>query len=395
MAKSIKRKRWLEIFSASTKLGFTSFGGPVAHLGYFKNEYIDKRKWLDDKTYADIIALCQFLPGPASSQVGIAIGMLRGGLLGGLISWIGFTLPSILALVLFAFFYQSTALGEAGWIHGLKIVAVAVVAQAVIGMGQKLTPDKPRITIAIVAAVMTLAWPSALGQILIILAASMAGLALYRKQDVPEIQEMDVSISKRTGIIAWGLFFTLLIGLPLLRPIIQNGAFDVFDTFFRVGSLVFGGGHVVLPLLEREVVPIGWVNTDEFLAGYGMAQAVPGPLFTFASYLGAMINGIGGAVIATIGIFLPSFLLIIGSLPFFNEVRKRPRFQAALTGINAAVVGLLLAALYDPVWTSSIKTTQDFILALVLFGLLFFWKYAPWLVVLIGALGGYVLTLIN
>ncbi len=387
-----KSHAWLEILSASTKLGFTSFGGPVAHLGYFKNEYIDKRKWLDDKTYADIIALCQFLPGPASSQVGIAIGMLRGGLIGGLISWIGFTLLSIITLVLFAYFYQNSTIGDAGWIHGLKIVAVAVVAQAVIGMGKKLTPDKPRITIAILAAVLTLAWPSAVGQILIILAASLIGLLIYKKQDVPEIQEMNVPFSKKTGIIAWGLFFSLLIGLPILRPFIQNGAFDVFDTFYRVGSLVFGGGHVVLPLLEREVVPIGWVNAEQFLAGYGLAQAVPGPLFTFASYLGAMINGVSGAVIATIGIFLPSFLLIIGSLPFLNEVRKRPRFQAALTGINAAVVGLLLAALYDPVWTSSIQTTSDFMLALILFGLLFFWKFAPWLVVLIGAVGGMILT---
>lgn len=388
------KNTWLEIISASTKLGFTSFGGPVAHLGYFKNEYIDKRKWIDDKTYADIIALCQFLPGPASSQVGIAIGMIRGGIIGGILSWIGFTLPSILALVLVALFFQNAGLADAGWIHGLKIVAVAVVAQAVIGMGQKLTPDRPRITIAILAAIVTLAWPSAIGQILIIFVASLVGVYMYRSQEVPHVQQMKIGISKKLGLIAWVIFFGLLITLPTLRPFIQNQAFHLFDTFYRVGSLVFGGGHVVLPLLEREVVPIGWVDAGEFLAGYGAAQAVPGPLFTFASYLGAMINGIGGAVIATIGIFLPSFLLIIGSLPFLNEVRRRPRFQAALTGINAAVVGLLLAALYDPVWTSSIHTTSDFILALILFGLLFFWKYAPWLVVLIGAIGGMIIKII-
>ncbi|MCF6139053.1 chromate transporter [Pseudalkalibacillus berkeleyi] len=394
MKKTTNKNSRLEILRASTKLGFTSFGGPVAHLGYFKNEYIDKRKWLDDKTYADIIALCQFLPGPASSQVGIAIGMLRGGILGGIISWIGFTIPSIIALVLFALFFQNAGIADAGWIHGLKIVAVAVVAQAVIGMGRKLTPDRPRITIAILAAIVTLAWPSAIGQILIILAASLLGVYMYRKQEVPSVHQMQIKISKKVGLIAWVIFFGLLIGLPILRPLVQSQAFHLFDTFYRVGSLVFGGGHVVLPLLEREVVPIGWVESGEFLAGYGLAQAVPGPLFTFASYLGAMINGIGGAVIATVGIFLPSFLLIIGSLPFLNEVRKRPRFQAALTGINAAVVGLLLAALYDPVWTSSIKSTYDFILALILFGLLFFWKYAPWLVVLIGAIGGMIISIL-
>lgn len=391
----MKSKNWLEILKASTKLGLTSFGGPVAHLGYFKNEYIDKRKWLDDKTYADIIALCQFLPGPASSQVGIAIGMLRGGIIGGILSWIGFTLPSIVALVLFALVVGQFDITDASWIHGLKIVAVAIVAQAVLGMGKKLAPDKPRATIAIIATIITLMWPSAIGQIMIIFAAGILGVFMFKQSSTPEVKDMDVTISKTVGIMAWILFFSLLITLPVIRTIFPGGWVAIVDTYYRVGSLVFGGGHVVLPLLEREVVPVGWLTADQFLAGYGAAQAVPGPLFTFASYLGAVSHGVSGAILATLAIFLPSFLLIIGSLPFLNEVRRRPKFQAALTGINAAVVGILLAALYNPVWTSSIKTPMDFGLAITLFGLLVYWKIAPWIVVLIGAVVGLGLGLLS
>ncbi|MBS4204560.1 chromate efflux transporter [Lederbergia citrea] len=383
----LKHSLW-EILRVSTKLGLTSFGGPIAHLGYFKNEYIDKRKWLDDKTYADIIALCQFLPGPASSQVGIAIGILRGGLIGGILSFLGFTLPSVLVLVLFAFLFKNFEIADAGWIHGLKIVAVAVVAQAVLGMGKKLAPDKPRVTIAILATIFTLLWPSAIGQVAIIVLAGIMGVFLYKNQTFPDVREMSVSISKKIGIAALAIFFILLFGLPFLKQVTQLQAVAVFDAFYRAGSLVFGGGHVVLPLLERELVPTGWIGGSEFLAGYGVAQAVPGPLFTFAGYLGAMINGVSGALLATLAIFLPAFLLVVGSLPFLNEIRKRPRFQAALTAINAAVVGILLAALYNPIWTSTIKTTGDFAIALALFGLLTYWKVAPWMVVLIGALAG-------
>lgn len=386
-----KKSVWIEIVAASSKLGLTSFGGPTAHLGYFKNEYVDKRKWLDDKAYADIIALCQFLPGPASSQVGIAIGMLRGGMMGGLLSWLGFTLPSVLILALFAFLYQSMDLTDAGWIHGLKLVAVAVVLHAVIGMGKTLTPDKPRVTIAIATMIVTVLFPSAVGQILMLVVAGLLGFLLYRKQAVLPTAELPISIRKRTGAIALALFFLLLFGLPVLRSIFQHGYIALFDTFYRAGSLVFGGGHVVLPLLEREVVPNGWISAEQFLAGYGVAQAVPGPLFTFASYIGGMIAGVGGVVVATVAIFLPSFLLIIGSLPFFNEIRKQPKLQAAFTGINAAVVGLLLAALYDPVWTSSVQTATHFSFAAVLYGLLAVWKYPPWVVVIIGAVGGYLL----
>lgn len=386
-----KKSVWIEIVAASSKLGLTSFGGPTAHLGYFKNEYVDKRKWLDDKAYADIIALCQFLPGPASSQVGIAIGMLRGGMMGGLLSWLGFTLPSVLILALFAFLYQSMDLTDAGWIHGLKLVAVAVVLHAVIGMGKTLTPDKPRVTIAIATMIVTVLFPSAVGQILMLVVAGLLGFLLYRKQAVLPTAELPISIRKRTGAIALALFFLLLFGLPVLRSIFQHGYIALFDTFYRAGSLVFGGGHVVLPLLEREVVPNGWISAEQFLAGYGVAQAVPGPLFTFASYIGGMIAGVGGVVVATVAIFLPSFLLIIGSLPFFDEIRKQPKLQAAFTGINAAVVGLLLAALYDPVWTSSVQTATHFSFAAVLYGLLAVWKYPPWVVVIIGAVGGYLL----
>lgn len=386
-----KKSVWIEIVAASSKLGLTSFGGPTAHLGYFKNEYVDKRKWLDDKAYADIIALCQFLPGPASSQVGIAIGMLRGGMMGGLLSWLGFTLPSVLILALFAFLYQSMDLTDAGWIHGLKLVAVAVVLHAVIGMGKTLTPDKPRVTIAIATMIVTVLFPSAVGQILMIVVAGLLGFLLYRKQAVLPTAELPISIRKRTGAIALALFFLLLFGLPVLRSIFQHGYIALFDTFYRAGSLVFGGGHVVLPLLEREVVPNGWISAEQFLAGYGVAQAVPGPLFTFASYIGGMIAGVGGVVVATVAIFLPSFLLIIGSLPFFDEIRKQPKLQAAFTGINAAVVGLLLAALYDPVWTSSVQTATHFSFAAVLYGLLAVWKCPPWVVVIIGAVGGYLL----
>lgn len=383
-----------EILRVSLKLGFTSFGGPIAHLGFFKNEYVNKKKWIDDKTYADIIALCQFLPGPASSQVGMSIGMIRGGILGGIISWIGFTLPSSIALILFALMYQSFSLGDAGWIHGLKIVAVAIVAQAVLGMGKKLAPDRPRITIAILTAIATLLYPSAPLQILLIVIAGAAGILMYKNAKLPDIEPMNISISKRTGIFSWILFFGLLTMLPILRQFLQNSWVSLFDTFYRTGSLVFGGGHVVLPLIEREVVPPGLISAEEFLTGYGVAQAVPGPLFTFSSYLGAMINGIGGAIITTIAIFLPSFLLVIGSLPFLNEARKHPRFQAALTGINAAVVGILLGALYNPVWTSSVKTTTDFVTAVALFGMLEYWKVPPWVVVIIAAAAGFGIGLV-
>lgn len=387
-----KLKALLEVLAVSTKLGLTSFGGPIAHLGYFHEEYVRRRKWMDERSYADLVALCQFLPGPASSQVGIGIGVIRAGLLGGLIAWLGFTLPSVIALVLFALLLQGVDIGSAGWIHGLKIVAVAIVAQAVLGMGQKLTPDRSRATIAIVTASVIILWQTAFTQVLMIVIAGIMGMMQYRKMTTSETAGLSVPVSRKFALFCLAGFVGLLILLPWLSPLDRSGWLSFFDSFYRSGSLVFGGGHVVLPLLEREFVPAGLVSESDFLAGYGSAQAVPGPLFTFAGYLGTMISGIEGALIATIAIFLPAFLLVVGALPFWNSLRKSSKMQGALTGINAAVVGILLAALYDPLWTTAIVAPADFALASILFLMLVFWKVPPWIVVVAGALGG---TIIN
>ena len=387
----------LEVLWVSTRLGLTCFGGPIAHLGYFHEEYVKQRKWVDEQSYADLVALCQFLPGPASSQVGIAIGIARARLLGGIAAWLGFTLPSALALIAFAFgvsaLVDSTA---AGWLHGLKIVAVAVVAQAVWGMARSLCPDRKTATLAILAAIVTLAWQSAVGQVLSIAIAGLVGSVIFPGTTSSSLSHMRFPVGKKSGIAAWVIFFTLLLGLPLLRQIAPSHGLEVFDSFFRVGSLVFGGGHVVLPLLQTEVVGPGWVTNEQFVAGYGAAQAVPGPLFTFAAYLGAVMgpepNGWTGALLALVAIFLPSFLLITGALPFWDLLRSVPLFQSALKGINAAVVGLLLAALYRPVWTSAIYSPGDFGLGLFAFGLLMLWKLPPWLVVVLTAIGGEILS---
>ncbi|HAM80757.1 chromate efflux transporter [Ornithinibacillus bavariensis] len=386
-----QRHSLLEILGTSLKLGLTSFGGPVAHLGYFKNEYIDKRKWLDDKTYADIIALCQFLPGPASSQAGIAIGILRGGLLGGIISWFGFTIPSVLILMLFAQAFQAFSIGDANWIASLKIVAAAVVLHAILGMGKSLTPDKPRIAIAIIAMFIMLWFPSAIVQIAVIFGAGILGYFLFSRNTASKVEAFTVSINKVQGIIALSIFFLLLIVLPIMAILFNNQYISIFDTFFRVGSIVFGGGHVVLPLLEQEVVPNGFLTSNEFLAGYGMAQAVPGPLFTFASYIGTMMSGIAGGLIATVAMFFPSFLLIIGALPFLSELRQKRSFQGILAGVNASVVGILLAAFYNPVFSSAITDAKDFSLAVILFALLYIWKTPAWLIVVIGVVLGEVM----
>lgn len=381
----------LEILFVSAQLGLTSFGGPVAHLGYFHNEYIRRRRWMDERNYADLVALCQFLPGPASSQVGIGIGMVRAGWLGGIVAWLGFTLPSVLALVAFAFLLQGYDIAGAGWIHGLKIVAVAIVAQAILGMGQKLTPDRERVAIAVIAAGITLSWQTGYSQILTIAVAGIAGLWLYRHSSKENVTNLPISIRRSSGIVCLALFGVLLIVLPFLRGTAEAGGMAIFDSFYRSGALVFGGGHVVLPLLEQEVVPTGWVSQADFLAGYGATQAVPGPLFTFAAYLGAMTAGVPGAIVATLAIFLPAFLLVAGALPFWNSLRRSPRMQGALTGINAAVVGILLAAWYDPLWTTAILAPLDFALAVILFVMLVFWKLPPWMVVVAGAAGGMVI----
>ncbi|MFC0330652.1 chromate efflux transporter [Paenibacillus sepulcri] len=383
-----KIKVLIELLQVSTRLGLTSFGGPVAHLGYFHEEYVRRRKWMDERSYGDLVALCQFLPGPASSQVGMGIGIIRGGLIGGIVSWIGFTLPSVIALVLFAFLLKGMDISGAGWLHGLEIVAVAVVAQAIFGMGQKLAPDRSRITLAIAAAAVTLLWQTAFSQVAVIIAAGLLGVVMYRNSDVPAIHPMAVPVSRSIGNLCLLLFPVLLVALPFLRQLGINGMLPLFDSFYRAGALVFGGGHVVLPLLEKEVVPAGWVSRESFMAGYGAAQAVPGPLFTFAGYLGAMAKGISGAVIATVAIFLPAYLLIVGALPYWSILRQKPAVQGALTGVNAAVVGLLLAALYDPLWTTAILNPVDFVLAAVLFIMLSFWKLPPWIVAAAGAAGG-------
>nr|WP_026293653.1 chromate efflux transporter [Saccharibacillus kuerlensis] len=385
----------LEVLAVSFKLGLTSFGGPVAHLGYFREEYVKKRKWLDERSYAELVALCQFLPGPASSQVGIGIGMVRAGLGGGLLAWIGFTLPSIVLMIAFAFFLRAFDIGGSSWIHGLKIAAVAIVAQAVLGMGRSLAPDRARAAIAVLSACGVLLLQTAFSQIAVIAAAAIIGILLYRNKEAEQTPlELPIPISRKFAALCLALFFSLLILLPVLRFALPSDSLTLFDGFYRSGALVFGGGHVVLPLLEREVVPSGLVSAADFLAGYGAVQAVPGPLFTFASYLGAVAGGFQGALIATAAIFLPAFLLIAGTLPFWESLRRSPHVRGALSGVNAAVVGILLAALYDPVWTSAVRSSADFALAAILFLLLVFWKLPPWLVVAVGAAGGWLLGLL-
>ncbi|MGD8810218.1 MAG: chromate efflux transporter [Gammaproteobacteria bacterium] len=382
------------IFLVFLRLGLTSFGGPVAHLGYFRGEFVERRKWMDDRTYADLVALCQFTPGAASSKVGIGIGMSLGGLPGALAAWLAFTAPSAIVLVLFG--YGVTAYGEyldSGVLHGLKIVAVAVVALAVWGMAKNLCPDAPRASMAVGAALVFTLWPSSAGQIGAIAAGALIGLLfLEDERSTPPI-EMNIPSSRTAGGIALLLFFVLLAALPLLAAAYPGHALAMFDSFYRTGALVFGGGHVVLPLIQSEVVPPGWVGNDAFLAGYGAAQAVPGPLFTFSAYLGTVSgpepNGWLGALICLVAIFLPSFLITVGVLPFWDDLRRVQKVRSALIGVNAVVVGLLLAALYNPVFTSAIQGPGDFAFALVAFVLLAFWKWPPWLVVVLSGLGGW------
>jgi chromate transporter len=386
----------LTVFNAFLKLGLTSFGGPIAHLGYFREEFVERRKWLTDRAYADLVALCQFTPGPASSKVGIGIGLSQAGLAGALAAWLAFTAPSAIALLGFAYGVEAFAGSlDSGWLHGLKVVAVAVVAQAVWGMAKNLCPDAPRFTLAVVAAAIAMIWPTSLGQVGAIAVGAVAGCALLGAKVDDTHVDMGITLGKAAGAASLVLFFALLAGLPLLATLYPGQALALFDSYFRSGSLVFGGGHVVLPLLQSEVVPPGWVSNDAFLAGYGAAQAVPGPLFTFAAYLGAISgpepNGWQGALLCIAAIFLPAFLLTIGVLPFWDDLRRFKAVRSALVGVNAAVVGLLLAALYHPVWTSAIRSPSDFGLGLAAFALLMFWKTPPWLVVLLSAAAGWAL----
>ena len=383
-----------ELFGAFLKLGLTSFGGPVAHIGYFRDEFVRKRHWLDDAAYADLVALCQFLPGPASSQMVFALGMQQAGLVGAIIASLCFTLPSAMLMILFG--YGVSVLGDlhgAGWLHGLKLAAVAVVAQAVWGMGHKLCPDRTRLTVGLLAAALLLVFPGALTQIGVIAGGAAIGWWLYRKSIVPLITTEKASFKNHHwAIAALALFALLLVLLPWLASVTRLKSIAVFDSFYRAGSLVFGGGHVVLPLLRAEVVPPGWLSDDTFLAGYGAAQALPGPLFTFSAYLGTVMQtGSHAWLLGTwclIAVFLPGWLLIGGALPFWHQLRSKTWTQAALQGANAAVVGLLLAALYNPVLIEGIRNVRDFMVALVAFTLLQVWNVAPWMVVLVTALVG-------
>jgi chromate transporter len=392
--------RLADVFAAFLKLGLTSFGGPIAHLGYFRAEFVERRKWLSESSYADVVALCQFLPGPASSQVGFTLGILRGnGLLGGLTAWFAFTMPS--ALILFAF-----AIGAAsftgpfaeGILHGLKLVAVAVVAQAIWGMANSLTPDRERAAIALAAVAIVVFVGGSFGQIGAIAFGAVAGRWLCRGDGPAPTGHLSFSISPRHGAIALVLFAALFVITPLAAARTGSQGLALFDAFYRSGALVFGGGHVVLPLLQAEVVTPGWVSNADFLAGYGVAQAVPGPLFTFAAYLGAIMgpapNGLAGAAIALIALSLPGLLLVYGMLPYWDALRLRTGAQAAMRGTNAAVVGILGAALYSPVWTSAVLTPRDFAVALTGFLLLTVWKLPPWIVVVLLAATGAILRLI-
>jgi chromate transporter len=385
------------IFLVFLRLGLTSFGGPVAHLGYFREEFVNRRHWLDEARYADLVALCQFLPGPASSQVGIAIGLLRGGYRGSLAAWAGFTLPSAIALTLFALGIANW--GDAvpeGFLHGLKIVAVAVVAQAVWGMARNLCTDGARRIVALLAACAVLVLPNAWAQLGVIALAGVFGLLVFRPAMKAPPTPLHISAGRSTASLFLLAFFALLIVLPVLALASTNQWLALLDTFYRTGALVFGGGHVVLPLLQAEVVPNGWVSNDTFLAGYGAAQAVPGPLFTFSAFLGGSMNEGGTRLVSAglclVAVFIPSFLLVFGVIPFWDRLRANRQVQAALVGVNAAVVGLLLAALYNPVWTNAIFGPGDFTLALIALVALMVWKLPPWLVVLAGGIAGWVVA---
>ncbi|OKO73588.1 chromate transporter [Bradyrhizobium sp. NAS80.1] len=387
-----------EVLKVFLRLGLTCFGGPIAHIGYFRDEFVVRRKWIDEHAYADLVGLCQFLPGPASSQVGFSIGLMRAGYLGALAAWAGFTLPSAAILVLFA--YGAGALSGpvgAGLLHGLKLTAVAIVAQAVWGMARKLCPDRERASIAVVAALIILFSTASIAQIGAIVLGGLAGLWLCRSDAPAPSGHVEMPVSQTVGLITLGMFFVLLAGLPVLRSLTGSTSIALFDAFYRSGALVFGGGHVVLPLLREAFVAPGWLSDDAFLAGYGAAQAVPGPLFTFAAYLGTVVSpephGLVGAALGLVGIFLPGMLVLLGTLPFWDAFRKRAGAQAMMRGVNAAVVGVLGAAMYDPVWTTTVHSPRDFGIALVGFVLLVVWRAPPLVVVAFSAAAGVVSAL--
>jgi chromate transporter len=383
----------LEVLRAFAWLGVRSFGGPIAHLGYFRQEFVVRRRWLSEGAYAELVALCQFLPGPASSQVGFAIGLARAGYSGAVAAWAGFTLPSAAALVAFAFGARGLAGGAgSGLMHGLQLVAVAIVAQAVLSMARNMCPDPRRAAIALAALLVVLAVGSAAAQIAAIAGGGLAGLALCRDAALLGTSELHVPVSRKTAVTALALFALLLLALPLVRRATGSGDAALLEAFYRCGALVFGGGHVVLPLLRDAVVAPGWVSDGTFLSGYGAAQAVPGPLFSFAAYLGAVLNvgpgGVAGAAAALLAIYLPGMLLLVAALPLWQGLHRMRSAPAIVSGIHAAVVGILAAALYAPIWTTAVRSRGDFAVAAVCFVLLAAWRLAPLAVVVGGALGG-------
>lgn len=383
---------YFKIFIVAFKLGFISFGGPTAHLGYFYDEYVKKKQWLNEQEYSELVVLCQFLPGPASSQVGIGIGTIRGGMIGGFISFIGFTLPSAVMLMVFVLVFTNSQT-TFSWIQGLKLVAVAIVAQAIIGMGKKLTNTKTTITLALFVLLLTLLIHSVYIQVIALIFTGLYGAFFLKSKDDSNVGKRDklFLIPKSIGVISLLLFFSLLITLPILSSITTNVWVQMMDSFFRSGALVFGGGHVVLPLLESEFVPQNLISSEQFITGYAAAQGVPGPLFTFATYIGTSIEGIVGGGLATFAIFLPAFLLLYGVLPFWDSIKSNVYVNAFLKGISAGVVGILIAAFYNPIWKSTINTELDFALASVLFILLMYYKCPSWGVVILGLIFGIIL----
>jgi chromate transporter len=389
----------LEVLRIFTKLGVTCFGGPIAHIGYFRHEFVVRRQWLDNAAYANLVGLCQFLPGPASSQVGFSLGLMRAGYLGGLAAWTGFTLPSAILLVLFAYLghalHGPVALGV---LHGFKLVAVAIVANAVRSMARALCPDLQRASIAVVAGLIVLMTASSVAQIVAITLGGIAGFWLCRADPIASSSPIIIHVSRSVGFAALAIFIVLLGGLPVLHSITGSEGVALFDAFYRSGALVFGGGHVVLPLLHEAVVAPGWISDDTFLIGYGATQAVPGPLFTFSAYLGTLVaispHGVLGAITSLIAIFLPGLLVLTGALPFWEEFRRRASAQAIVHGVNASVVGLLGAALYNPVWTGAVRAPSDVALVVVGFLALALWRLPPWTVIVFLAATGALFTVI-
>ncbi|UXS29249.1 chromate efflux transporter [Staphylococcus delphini] len=381
--------KYINIFVVALKLGLISFGGPTAHLGYFYDEYVKKRKWLDEKEYSDLVALCQFLPGPASSQVGIGIGTIRGGVWGGIISFIGFTLPSVIILMIFSTLFTNSYTSFT-WMQGLKLVAVAIVAQAIIGMGKKLADTKTTVALALFVLILSLVINNIYIQVIGLSITGVYGLVFLKQNSTnrTKIKNKLFTLPKSLGFVSLSLFFLLLTVLPIASSMTNHLWLKMFDSFYRSGSLVFGGGHVVLPLLKNEFVPSGLISPDNFITGYAAAQAVPGPLFTFASYIGMSIESIGGAILATIAIFLPAFLLLFGILPFWDNIKSNIYAEGFLKGISAGVVGILIAAFYNPIWTSTIQSELDFALASLLFVLLMYFKMPSWAIVLVGIILG-------